>query len=81
MPQEHPLRRVKGLADAALGELSAVFDEMYSAVGQPSIPPERRWKASLLMGCTRCAVRGVCANNSTNWFPRVSGPGGRRGEL
>jgi transposase len=49
VPQGHPLRRIKVLADAALKELSPVFDEMYSAVGRPSIPPERLLKASLLM--------------------------------
>jgi len=49
VPKKHPLRGVKELADGALGELSAVFDEMYSAVGRPSIPPERLLKASLLM--------------------------------
>src|SRR5271167_52334 len=47
--QGHPLRRIKALADAALKELSPVFDQMYSAVGRPSIPPERLLKASLLM--------------------------------
>jgi transposase len=49
IPQGHPLRRIKALADAALNELSRVFDQMYSAVGRPSIPPERLLKASLLM--------------------------------
>jgi transposase len=49
VPKKHPLRGVKALADAALVELSGVFDEMYSAVGRPSIPPERLLKASLLM--------------------------------
>jgi transposase len=49
VPQGHPLRRIKVLADAALKELSPVFDQMYSAVGRPSIPPERLLKASLLM--------------------------------
>ncbi len=49
IPQNHPLRAVKTLAEAALSELSPVFDEMYSAVGRPSIPPERLLKASLLM--------------------------------
>ena len=49
VPKEHPLRRVKELADAALAQLSPVFDEMYSAIGRPSIPPERLLKASLLM--------------------------------
>jgi transposase len=49
VPEKHPLRAVKALADAALTELSPVFDEMYSAVGRPSIPPERLLKATLLM--------------------------------
>src|SRR6267143_3371196 len=49
VPQNHPLRAVKKLADAALVELSPRFDAMYSAVGRPSIPPERLLKASLLM--------------------------------
>jgi hypothetical protein len=39
VPATHPLRGIKKLADAALGELSAVFDEMYSSIGRPSIPP------------------------------------------
>ena len=47
--REHPLRRVKELADAALAGLSPLFDEMCSAIGRPSIPPERLLKSSLLM--------------------------------
>jgi len=49
VPNGHPLRRVKQLADEALAELSGVFDRMYSGRGRPSIPPERLLKASLLM--------------------------------
>jgi transposase len=49
IPQGHPLRRIKALAAAARKELSPVFDKMYRAVGRPSIPAERRLKASLLM--------------------------------
>src|ERR1700724_279562 len=49
VPREHPLRRLKELADAALAQLSPLFDEMYSLIGRPSIPPERLLKASLLM--------------------------------
>jgi transposase len=37
------------LAEEALAQLSPVFDEMYSVVGPPSIPPERPLKAWLLM--------------------------------
>src|SRR5580698_6303702 len=47
--KEHPRRRIKQLAEAALNELSPIVDAMYSAIGRPSIPPERLLKASLLM--------------------------------
>src|SRR5215472_7916473 len=49
IPREHPLRRIKQMADAALKELSPIFEQMYSPLGRPSIPPERLLKASLLM--------------------------------
>src|SRR6267378_6777495 len=49
VPKSHPLRRIKQLADEALGELSPVFDAMYATTGRPSVPPERLLKGSLLM--------------------------------
>ena len=49
VPADHPLRRVKDMADAALAALSPTFDKMYSDVGRPSIPPEQLLKACLLM--------------------------------
>ncbi len=49
VPSDHPLRRIKALADEALAALSPAFDEMYSSIGRPSIPPERLLKATLLM--------------------------------
>jgi transposase len=49
IPEDHPLRHIKQLADTVLGKMSPTFDQMYSAVGRPSIPPERLLKASLLM--------------------------------
>lgn len=49
VPQNHPLRAIKRLADEALAELSPVFDAMYAADGRPSIPPERLLKSMLLM--------------------------------
>ena len=47
--RDHPLRRVKALADEALAELSPLFDEMYADCGRPSVPPERLLKSMLLM--------------------------------
>ena len=49
VPAAHPLRAIKASADAALGELSATFEVMYSPLGRPSIPPERLLKAQLLI--------------------------------
>jgi len=46
---DHPLRKVKELADAALARLSPTFDAMYSGMGRPSIPPERLLKSSVLI--------------------------------
>lgn len=49
VPRDHPIRRIKKLADDALRELSPVFDEMYASVGRPSIPPETLLKSLLLI--------------------------------
>jgi transposase len=49
VPANHPLRAVKAMAEAALSEMSPLFDAMYSTLGRSSIPPERLLKASLLM--------------------------------
>jgi transposase len=49
VPEKHPLRQIKAMADEALKELSPLLDAMYSVEGRPSIPPERLLKASLLM--------------------------------
>ena len=49
VPRDHPLRRIKEVADAALARLSPTFDRMYARVGRASVPPERLLKASLLI--------------------------------
>lgn len=46
---EHPIRRIKTLADEALEDLSRVFNRMYAQAGRPSIPPERLLKGCLLI--------------------------------
>jgi len=33
IPKEHPLRRIKQMAELALKELSPMFDEIYSVLG------------------------------------------------
>jgi transposase len=49
VPADHPLRTIKGSADAALRSLTRTFDRMYAGGGRPSIPPERLLKAQLLI--------------------------------
>jgi transposase len=46
---DHPLRRIKAMADEILTGLSTTFDAMYSTVGRPSIPPERLLKSQILI--------------------------------
>ena len=41
VPRNHALRSIKPLVDEVLRGLSPTFDEMYSGVGRPSVPPER----------------------------------------
>jgi transposase len=48
VPQEHPLRRVVPVVDAALAGLSAEFAKLYAPIGRPSIPPEKLLRALLL---------------------------------
>src|SRR6267143_1638442 len=40
VPRNHPLRKMREMVDEALEGLSSDFDEMYSRMGRPSIPPE-----------------------------------------
>jgi transposase len=49
IPDTHPIRRIKRLADEALRSLEAVFSKMYAETGRPSVPPERLLLASVLM--------------------------------
>ena len=73
VPAEHPLRTVKTLADAALKELSPVFDEMYASSGRASVPPETLLKGALLMALYSVrSERLLCEQLSYNmlfrWF-------------
>src|SRR5260370_9139104 len=71
VPKGHPLRRIKELADATLVQLSPTLDAMYSAVGRPTIPPERLLKASLLMApYTVSSKRLVCEHLAYNFLSR-----------
>lgn len=49
VPAAHPLRSIKGYADAVLRSLSRDLEGVYAAIGRPSIAPERLLKGSLLI--------------------------------
>jgi transposase len=49
IPVDHPIRRIRRVIDAVLGELDGEFEAMYSRIGRPSVPPEQLLKATVLM--------------------------------
>jgi transposase len=48
VPADHPLRAIREMVDRALKGLSRRFNEIYSATGRLSIPPEKLLRALLL---------------------------------
>jgi transposase len=48
IPQDHPLRILRGMVDPILKSLSCRFDKLYSDTGRPSIPPEQLLRALLV---------------------------------
>lgn len=48
VPADHPLRAIRRMANTVLQRLSPQLDALYSAVGRPSIPPEKLLRALLL---------------------------------
>lgn len=48
VPQDHPLRSIREMANLALSEMSPLFEKVYSLTGRPSIPPEQLLRALLL---------------------------------
>ena len=46
--ENHPLRKIRAMADEALKNMSARFDQMYAKTGRPSIPPEKLLRAQLI---------------------------------
>ncbi len=48
VPEDHPLRAIRLLVNAALDRLSPAFASIYADTGRPSIPPEKLLRALLL---------------------------------
>ena len=48
VPDDHPLRAIRMMVDAALAEMSPALDELYASAGRPSIAPEYLLRAQLV---------------------------------
>src|SRR3989475_1780238 len=48
VPQDHPLRSLRAMADEALQQLQPRFNRLYAKTGRPSIAPEKLLRALLL---------------------------------
>jgi len=77
VPQDHPLRRIRPLVNAALRRLSPVFDQIYSSTGRPSIPPEQLLRALLLQAfftirSERQLMEQLAYNILFRWFVGLS---------
>src|SRR6478752_6565510 len=48
IPSSHPLRLIRGVADAALKALDTQLAALYAENGRPSIPPEQLLRALLV---------------------------------
>ena len=46
--ENHPLRKIRAMADEALKHMSARLDQMYAKTGRPWIPPEKLLRAQLI---------------------------------
>jgi len=73
IPANHPLRRIKALADAELKRMAPLFREAYSDMGRPSTPPEQLLKASILQALYSIpSERQLCEQITYNllfqWF-------------
>jgi transposase len=73
VPKNHPIRSIKRFVDEVLGDLSPLFDDLYSDIGRPSIPPERLLKCKLLCALftvrsERLLVEQIGYNLLYRWF-------------
>ena len=73
IPEDHPLRAVKRMADEALRGLWRKFESLYSTTGRPSIPPEQLLRALLVQALysvrsERLLVEQLEYNLLFRWF-------------
>src|SRR5438876_6045198 len=77
VPQDHPLRGIRKVVDAALERMSPRFQRLYARTGRPSIAPERLIRALLLqvlytIRSERLLVEQLEYNLLFRWFVGLS---------
>jgi len=77
VPADHPLRPIRQMVDRVLRELSPLFQQMYAAVGRPSIAPEQLLRTLLLqvfysIRSERLLVEQLEYNLLFRWFVGLS---------
>lgn len=73
IPPRHPLRKIRQVVNDARASLDADFEALYTDFGRPSIPPERRIRASLLqilfsVRSERPLMEQMACNLMFRWF-------------
>ena len=76
VPDDHPLRAIRAMVDAALAQMSPALDELYASAGRPSIAPEYLLRAQLIqilyaIGSERRLVEQLRYNLLLRWFVGV----------
>jgi transposase len=77
IPTNHPLRRIRRLADQALDRLNPTFCRLYALEGRLSVPPEQLLLASLLQAfygirSERLLLEQLHYNLLFRWFVGLS---------
>ena len=77
VPQDHPLRAIRVLVNAALDRLSPNFSAIYAENGRPSIAPEKLLRALLLQAffsvrSERQLMQQITYNMLFRWFIGLS---------
>ncbi|MFI5179746.1 MAG: IS5 family transposase [Vicinamibacterales bacterium] len=73
VPADRPLRAIRTMVDAALDELTSLFEGMYADRGRPSIPPEKLLRALILqllysIRSERLLMEQLAYNLLFRWF-------------
>jgi transposase len=71
--KDHPLRTIRAIVNEALGAVEREILSLYSATGRPSIAPERRLRAMLLLAfysirSERQLMEGIEFDLLFRWF-------------